>query len=165
MKARRFLLLSALLVVASACKAKPVPGGDFVPSPQAAPDPAAIVNGLKTAGAPIGRIESYNAETDPARLLGRPGQYIGKTVWEDTRYPIKAGTPENQLAWAGTIETFSSASDLKAWKKKIQQLHDMNPTLPPEYQAEKGLALLRMDHVLTPDQAKAYETAFQQSSG
>src|SRR5665647_137930 len=46
---------------------------------------AEVLDGLKSAGLPIGNAVEYTAETDTNKLLGRPGQYTGKANFEDTR--------------------------------------------------------------------------------
>lgn len=162
---KKFIWIGLLLLLA--CTPKPPPDENLTASGpgQKPPDLAAFIQHLKTSGLPIGRADIYTAENDPFKRLGRPGQYVGKVVWHDTRFQLP---PENFIEWGlwgGTAETFSSAEDLNQWKAKIKKAQDAAPAAPPEYQYEKGLMLVRLGGVLTPDQAKAYEAALNAFQG
>src|SRR5947209_3533436 len=108
----RFLLISLFLIlVLAAC------GGDTstttntasttaqpttVPTTVSTPQPAhagktaaQIVQELKAKGLLIGEVFSYTAENDLNHLLGRPGQYTGKTEFIDTRLPASGDQGAN----------------------------------------------------------------------
>ncbi len=42
------------------------------------PSPEVVVRELEARGVPVGEVEVYNEDNDPNKLLGRPGQYVGK---------------------------------------------------------------------------------------
>lgn len=93
----------------------------------------------------VSEIRIYNEETDPNKLLGRPGQYIAKANWKD-------GT--------GTcsIEVFKTEADLKRRKEYIEQVTAIASPLT-EYLYINGLTLLRISRELTPKQAEEYNKA------
>jgi hypothetical protein len=167
----RSLAFLTLAIAMVACAQRTVPEDDTgVTSPaaqgQTPPDINALINHLKAAGIPIGRVDVYTAESDPFKRLGRPGEYIGKAVFHDTRFPLPPGGDFTQWGgWGGTIETFANNNDLESWKKRITLARERDPTAPPEWQYEKGLALIRVGSVATPDQARVYETAIASFAG
>lgn len=127
-----------------------------------APAAEQVMEHLKKAGLPIGRTDVYNVDNDPHRLLGRPDSYIGKTVFHDTRYPLKPNAQDQLIEWqnwGGTLEIYEEEADIELAKKKIKAQQERIGSLPPEYQFVKGLVFLRLGHVLTPAQAKEYEAA------
>ena len=166
----RSLALLTLPIAMVACAQRTVPEDDTgITSPaaqgQTPPDITALVNHLKASGIPIGRVDIYTAENDPFKRLGRPGEYVGKAVFHDTRFPLPPGDFTQWGAWGGTIETFANSKDLESWKKRIVLARERDPIAPPEWQYEKGLALVRIGNVVTPDQARAYETAIASFPG
>jgi hypothetical protein len=166
---RTFIFLMLAVVMVACAQRAPGPEADDEVTPPAAaqspPDIGAMINHLKVSGLPIGRVDVYTAENDPFKRLGRPGEYVGKAVFHDTRFPLPPDDFIQWAAWGGTIETFSDAADLEAWKKRIQLAREEDPTALPEYQYEKGLALVRVGTVVTPDQARAYEAAIASFPG
>ena len=149
------------LLVATSCAPRPAedPDAGFTAPPARAPDIPTMIAHFKATGLPIGRVDIYTAETDPFKRLGRPGEYAGKAIFHDTRFPLPPNDFVQWPQWGGTIETFASAADMQSWKRRIRQAREAVPAAPPEYQYEKGLALVRLGGVLTPDQAKGYEAA------
>jgi hypothetical protein len=99
---------------------------------------------------------NYTAESDDNHLLGRPGQYVSKANFHDSRLE-KSG--EFDIDGGGSIETFASSDDAQ---KRYDYVHAITTSSPlfAEYEYPNGLVLLRLSHVLTPKQAKAYKSAF-----
>jgi hypothetical protein len=174
-------LLAVGLIVLSGCAQKAdttnldisaSEGGSQIPV-----DPNKVINYLKGAGLPIGRIDAYNADTDPYTLAGRPDRYSAMVVFVDDRFQDNPVLQNGQavackklvvVAWdecGGTVQVFNSASDLRKWKAAIVLAREQTPGAPPEYRYEKNLSLLRLGHVLTPEQAKAYENAYNSFPG
>ena len=126
-------------------------------------DPARVIDHLKAAGLPLERVDFYNSDNDPYKLAGRPDRYITKAVFHDNRFNPDACSKIEVLPWdecGGTVESFANASDLRKWTSAIVLAREQTPNAPPEYRYQNGLTLLRLGHVLTPDQAKAYEEAY-----
>jgi hypothetical protein len=116
--------------------------------------------GLKTKGLPIGEVVVYTDATDLNHLLGRPGQYISKCEWVDTRVPPSGNTGVNiSVEDGGSIETFATTADGARRLAFIQAL--ASNSVFAEYDYVDGLAFLRLSKVLTPPQAQAYLAAFK----
>lgn len=151
------VVIATLLVVA--CGSGPVgapPPAKVTPSPSTPPpDPAAVIAALKAGGIPIGESIVYTADTDPNKLLGRPGQYVGKASFNDTRLPA---SPTWDIQGGGSIETFRRTTDLHTRTRYIETITQSSP-LFAEYDYSHGLILLRVSHDLDPTQAEAYRTA------
>ena len=110
-----------------------------------------IIKQFKDHKIPLGKIETYTDKTDTNHLLGRPGQYIAKANWEDTRVQ----QIENDVL-GGTIEIFNSPEDLKKRKAYLDAITS-SASMFAEYSFAKGVYLLRLKKDLTPAQAKEYE--------
>ncbi|HEU5117906.1 MAG TPA: hypothetical protein VFT74_14865 [Isosphaeraceae bacterium] len=92
----------------------------------------------------------YTAENDENHLLGRPGQYVGKANWSDTRDPDSVDIY--------SVETFANSQDLgrrQAYLKTVTQ----SVAAFCEYNFTEGLVLLRISCHLTPAQAADYDNA------
>src|SRR6266496_5060912 len=96
----RYLLMSICFVaVLSACTGSASTPSSSTPTviaqttiPTATATPAhmgqsadQILQGLMPHGLPIGESFTYTADKDVNKLLGRPGQYVGKLNFKDTR--------------------------------------------------------------------------------
>lgn len=131
-------------------------------------DPARVIEHLKAAGLPIGRVDSFNADNDPFEHAGQPGRYASKVVFLDTRHNEEACVQLEVIEWdecGGTVEVFNSVEDMRKWTETIELARAQIPNAPPEYRYEKNLSLLRLGHILTPAEAQAYETAYAAFSG
>ncbi len=126
-----------------------------------------IVVKLKEKGLNIGKYVTYTEETDLNNLLGRPNQYISKTTFEvigieqinSTLDSDSFSEEEINEPTGGTIEVFNNEEDMKKRKEYVEAISSSMSALA-EYSYGKGCALLRLDHELTPSQAKEYEKAF-----
>lgn len=101
----------------------------------------------------------FDAETDPNKLLGRPGQYISKATFWDARIGDPERGPE-----AGTIETFRTDRDLLDRMRYVAEIGRQMPMLV-QYQFRRGLVLLRLNKGFTPVAAKEYERALNAVQG
>ncbi len=131
-------------------------------------DSGAVVEHLKAAGMPIGRVDVYNAETDPVSRLGRPGQYVGKAIFQDSRLPLVLQEGQDVISFqnsGGIVEVFPSTAELEDRKKALDLARQQFPAAFPEYQYNNGVVLLRLGHVLTPEQAAGYEAAIASFEG
>jgi hypothetical protein len=138
-----------LLLMLVAC------GGGSPATAQPPLDANAVVDKLSTAGLPIGDRMTYTAANDTNQLLGRPGQYVSKTSFRDTR--ITDQSADVSLDDGGSVETFATADDAK---RRFDYIDGISKSpLFAEYHWLRGTTLLRVSHKLTPDQAKEYETA------
>ncbi len=131
-------------------------------------DAGKVVEHLKTAKMPIGRVDVYNAETDPVKRLGRPGQYIGKANFQDSRLPLVLQQGQDVISFqnsGGIVEIFNNTAELEDRKKALDLARQQFPAAFPEYQYSNGVVLLRLGHVLTPEQAAGYEAALASFQG
>ena len=145
----------ALLIVLSACGDNAKPTGQTEQKSVESLNAFETVEALKTARLPIADVTTLTAESDENKLLGRPGQYVSKAVFFDSRYPKGSGEfeePEN------TVETFASDADAKSRRDYVAKVTEGMPMLM-QYQILRGRTLVRLNKALSPDQAKEYEMA------
>jgi hypothetical protein len=128
---------------------------DFeAPAPAAAPlTPDRFVAQLQTSGMPVTATVVHTPESDPNKLLGRPGQYTGKINWTDTRTGAAAQGD-------ATIELFADRQTLDARKAYVEPFTKTSLFAQYLYAHPTRLALMRLPHELTPEQAKQYEDWF-----
>lgn len=102
----------------------------------------------------------FDESTDPNENLGRPGQYIGKGDFFDSRI---GDSEEN----AGTIEFFSSKSDCKDRYEYLCKMSDskLGALGVNQYIYKYNLAIFRVSFDLTPKQAEEYKTAMDEIIG
>ena len=171
----RYLLMSICFVaVLSACTGSASTPTSSTPTviaqttiPTATPTPThmgqsadQILQGLKAHGLPIGESFTYTAENDVNKLLGRPGQYIGKLNFKDTRITSTERGIGISVRDGGSIEIFATVTDAQNRFTYIQAISKSSP-LFAEYEYLDGLVILRISSQLTPVQAKAYEAALK----
>lgn len=120
-------------------------------------------------GLPIGRVDTYTDENDPEHLLNRPGHYIGKCAWEDTRY--QATTPEGKAAEdvmykelgvsglaGGFIEVFETKEALQAREGLLRAAYENNPAIHQYIYVHKNI-IIRVNQQVTPKHAEEYQKA------
>ncbi len=111
-----------------------------------------ITKKLKTSGIPIDNIIVYTEETDENKLLGRPGNYISKTNFADTRLEqLDKNNPSG-----GTIEVFKNEQDALKRKEYIETV-TTGVAFAQQYLILHNNVLLRIENELSTDQAKEYE--------
>lgn len=145
----------AALAACGGTTATATPAPTPTPAPVKSPDAATIVQRLKAAGLPVGDVIVWNATTDPNHLLGRPNQYISKATFRDTRLPA---TTSPSVDAGGDVEVFANDADLQVRKNYIEAI-TKSSSLLVEYVFTFNVAMLRLGHVLTPDQAAEYQKA------
>lgn len=123
-------------------------------------DAGAVLVGLQTAGLPITDSAAVTETNDANHLIGRPGQYVSKVAFADSRVgaPIDPAEPGNEAG--GSIEVFANASDAQTRSDYIQQtLKQLGPAAGTEYHYLSGPVLVRVIGELVPSAAAEYEAA------
>ena len=115
-------------------------------------DAATVLDLLKARGLPIGETVTYTAESDPNKLLGRPGGYASKVAWRDSRV-----TPDTEMGVSagGSVEMFDTVESARARKEYVSKIAASSP-LFSEYTFVQGRIVVRVSHDLTPEQAEQY---------
>ena len=108
----------------------------------------------------VSLVKTYTAEDDPNHLLGRPNGYTSKAAFADSRVPADQleGTPADDTDRGGSVEVFADEAGAKGRADYIQAIAKSLPAAA-EYDYVAGKVLVRVSHLLTPDQAKEYEAA------
>jgi hypothetical protein len=124
-------------------------------------DAATILGGLKAQGLPIGESVAYTAESDPNKLLGRPGGYTSKVAWRDTRLgdPLLTGVDAG-----GSIEVYADPAGAQRRGEYVRSIAESSPMFA-EYTYVHGRAVLRISRELTSDQAEQYHAALTETAG
>jgi hypothetical protein len=124
------------------------------------PHAEGLLTELKGKNSNLEKIQAFTAETDPNEKLGRPGYYISKADFSDTRLEQEG----SEYLVGGTLETFSSKGDCN---KRAEYLNKMNdPSIgflavnQHIYKYDK--VLLRVDYSLTSEQAEEYKIQFDE---
>ncbi len=126
----------------------------------ATPTAAHVVTKLKASGLPIGAYRVYNESSDPNKLLGRPGQYVGKVNFRDKRIKDSDTFGRFDTSAGGSVEVFNSKADAKRRFVYLKAITQSSP-LFVEYDYLEGSILLRVSKNLTPTQAKKYEATLR----
>ncbi len=120
-----------------------------------------LLQGLKAHGLPIGASFTYNAANDLNHDLGRPGQYIGKVNFKDTRITSTEQGAAISVSNGGSIEVFANTTDAAHRFAYLQALSKSGVPQFVEYEYLDGVVILRISSQLTPDQAAAYRVALK----
>jgi len=112
-----------------------------------------LIQKFKDSKMPIGDVIEYTAETDKNKFLGRPGQYIAKTDFYDTRIEK---TDDNYCS----IEIFNNTGDMNNRKTYLENIIKSMPTLT-QYLYDNNKTLLRLSNTLSPDQASEYKNILE----
>jgi hypothetical protein len=139
---RQLLVLAAVTI----CLIAPAPRPAWA---QAAGE---VLAHLQAFGLPIADVVIYDAATDPEGLLGRPGQYVAKATWRDTR--VNAAGPAAGIDAGGNVEVFASGDDLRVREETLDAAGGSSASV--EYRYASGLILLRLSPLLAPEQAEDY---------
>ncbi|HEY6424310.1 MAG TPA: hypothetical protein VIY28_13885 [Pseudonocardiaceae bacterium] len=107
----------------------------------------------------------FTAETDKNKLLGRPGGYVSKASFTDSRIsPTGEGFTDTSPGAAdagGSVEVFADDQAAGARLKYIQAITANTPMFT-EYDYVSGPVLVRVSRSLTPQQAAEYQSALAQ---
>ncbi len=124
------------------------------------PSAAATVEQLKGQGLPIRKVETYTEENDPNKLLGRPGQYVGKANFRDRRAEDD-GASDLDVSEGGSVEVFASEDEADKRTAYVEAIGQSGVGPFAEYDYRRGRVLLRVAGGLTPKQARQYEAALE----
>lgn len=108
-----FVVLSVGVVAAlAACGGTSSSSGSASPSATestftAPANAAAVVTGMKAAGAPIKLTVTFTAASDENDLLGRPGQYTSKAAFKDTQVKDATTASKGDVELGGGVECFA----------------------------------------------------------
>lgn len=102
----------------------------------------------------LSEIEAFTEETDPNEKLGRPGYYISKADFSDSR--LEQNDPDYLVG--GTIEVFASKEDCKDRAEYLQSLADskLGVFALDQYIYQYEEVLFRVEYGLTNEQAEEY---------
>ena len=119
------------------------------------PDSQNLAEQIKEANSNVGEIEVFDETTDPNGNLGRPGEYISKADFEDTRLD-----QYGEYYTGGTIETFENESDCDNRYEYLKAMQDssLGAFGLGQYMYKYDKAIFRIEYDLTPDQAEEYHT-------
>lgn len=134
-------LALVMMLALTSCGKKPLTAKEYV-------------DGLKSAGLPIGTVVDYaTRDEDPNGLLGLENQYISKTNFADTT--LEQLDPTSPVG--GSVEVFADAADAKARKEYIDSI---GIAFLAEISFINGNALLRLDKNLSDEAVQKYKDAF-----
>lgn len=126
-------------------------------------DAAAITKKLAKSVPTVTTTVVYTASNDPNTRLGRPHQYTSKTAFADSRIP-KAKAKEDAdgrsdaISYGGTVEVFAEEADAKAWISYVDKATQaLGGLMTPDYLLRKGRYVIRVSHLLTPEQVAPYK--------
>jgi hypothetical protein len=123
-------------------------------------DAATALATLKDAGLPITDSAVITETNDANDLIGRPGQYVSKVAFADSRLgvPIDPAEPGNE--GGGSIEVFADDAEAQARSDYIQEtLQSLGPIAGTEYHYLAGPILVRVTGELPPSVAAEYGAA------
>lgn len=112
-----------------------------------------LLQALKKRNANLMDIEVFDENTDPNKKLGRPGSYITKADFSDSRVEQLG-----EHLCGGTIETFSNKKDCEKRTKYLEDLNEKGTGVlgVNQYIYSYDRVLFRVDYDLTPEQAEEY---------
>lgn len=116
---------------------------------------------LRNQGFPITHILIFDEKTDLNNLLGRPGKYIGKADFLDSRIENQE-IDESQGLGGGTIEVFD---DIDACQSRYSYLNSLTDASlgafgVNQYIYKTDYTIFRVSYEILPSEAKEYETAY-----
>jgi hypothetical protein len=176
---RRLLMFTIALSLLAGCDSQsPTPIPEVPPTalttptalstPVPLPTPAVtertderLIAAFENAGVPMRKVEVYNEDSDPNKLMGKAFQYIEKASWQDDRIPDD-GNGEVDVSEGGSIEVFATEEDATARKDYIENIGRSMPMLV-ENTYQKGSVLLRLSKEFTRAQVDEYKRVTDQT--
>lgn len=119
-----------------------------------------VVDGFQAAGFPVAGVVAYDERSDPNRLLGRPGQYIEKVSWWDTRLRAPSEPEAPGVLDGGSIERFANLNDLRERQRYLEAVASGGLFGEYRFVNEPELMILRITFGLVPSDANDYGAAF-----
>lgn len=112
-----------------------------------------FIAGFKGHGLPIGKVICFTDETDPNKLLGRPGGYVEKCDWADKR--AEQILPDDLVG--GSIETFEKPGGAAQRAEYLRAFEGAGAfSTGYTFVPNDAIWVLRIDGDLTKTQARAY---------
>jgi len=122
----------------------------------ARPTAEQIAGELAKSGLPVTDVVAVTAATDGNKLLGRPGYYVSKADFEDSRH---LPTAENFSApRSNHIEVFLTEADAQRRAAYVTNIARSTPMFF-QYVIRRKTIVIRLKGDLLPDEAKGYEAA------
>lgn len=118
-----------------------------------------IVVALQTQGLPIGQYIVYDEDDDPNELLGRPGGYIGKVNFQDSRLEPKSDNFDT--GDGGSVEVFANEADLQKRISHLQSVWNSISLFRPDVLYSNGAVLLRVSSRLKTTESDEYGTTLK----
>jgi hypothetical protein len=128
-------------------------------------DAKAITEQLRAAVPTVTLTVAYTAATDPNGRLGRPHQYASKTAFADSHIPKAKAKDDadgrsDAISYGGTVEVFAEEADAKAWISYVDRATQaFGGLMAPDYLLRNGRYVIRVSHLLTPEQVAPYKAA------
>jgi hypothetical protein len=118
-----------------------------------------VARDLTGSGVPVRVSVRYTVESDPDGLLGRPGGYVSKLAFTDTRVNggVVADGDPGSVSLGGVIEVFANGAQARGRALRLQQEAVGIPTRA-EYDVLAGRVLIRLSRYLPPRAAAQYQT-------
>lgn len=144
---KKILALIITILLFSGCSSEP--------KKKELPSSEILLQELQEKNVNLSEIQVFNEETDPNGNLGRPGNYISKADFADSRLE-----QVGEYLCGGTIETFSSEDDCQKRYEYLDGFDD--PSLGilglNQYMYKYDKVIFRVSFDLTPEQAEEYKT-------
>lgn len=110
----------------------------------------------------------FDEKTDPNSVMGRPGQYISKAAFTDSRVDrqsVRDGS-KGSTDLGGGVEVFATSDAASTRAHYLADVTKSNPLVAgPEYEYVAGPIVMRVSSALTPSQARDYADAFKDFAG
>ena len=162
MKIKALIMTAAMPMLLWGCKEVPdtvsnIPDEAKTAQPiTAAIDAESVTNALQAKGLPMKDIIILTEKTDDNKLMGRPGQYVSKSYFADSRHLGDGMYPDEQ----NSVEVFANEKDATKRREYIDGVIKEMPIFT-QYLIQSGPVLVRLDKVLSPSEAKEYESALK----
>lgn len=141
----------------------PIPTPSPEPTPIPSPSPTPLVYTITTkdiveyfiaSNLPVARYETYDEDTDPNDLFGRPLSYIDKTNFYDSR------VGSSEYDGCGMIEIFENAANAETRELYIENLYSSG-LIQTQYCIRYENILLRFDNEFKPSYVDEYTAALE----
>ena len=123
---------------------------------------ATFITALQSNNPYISYTVVFDENTDPNGSLGRPGKYIGKCDFADSRIEWNSFL-EDDLKMGGTAEFFSTKKECSARYAYLKPFVDSG--FLKEYMYKYSNVIIRVDQKITPTDAAVYKAIFDSLIG
>lgn len=122
-------------------------------------DPEELIASLKDAGIPIGESIIYDETNDPNKNLGRPGKYVAKGAWMDTRIDCP-GEKKPGFPCGGDVEVFDDSAALDTRFEYLANFATA-PVIGGYYMWKIPGAIVRVGYDLAATQSEEYANVLE----